>query len=104
MHVNSLTPMRISGTPRSFLNFGQKLPDIASGRWAGTEKRDAQQMNPKNAVAPWLLLRRLTKAPLGQPHHVGDEGGVDRGQVVLEDVFHPHHARAEGLFDDLPGQ
>jgi hypothetical protein len=22
MHMNSLTPMQISGTPRSFLNFG----------------------------------------------------------------------------------
>ena len=30
MHMNSLTPMQISGTPRSFLNFGSPLPDIDS--------------------------------------------------------------------------
>jgi len=28
MHLNSLTPMQISGTPWSFLNFGQPPPDI----------------------------------------------------------------------------
>jgi hypothetical protein len=26
MHLNSLTPMRISGTPRSFLNFDSRCP------------------------------------------------------------------------------
>ena len=32
MHSNSLTPMQISGTPRSFLNFGWPLSDIDSAR------------------------------------------------------------------------
>ncbi len=32
MHLNSLTPMQISGTPWSFLNFGQPPPDIDQAR------------------------------------------------------------------------
>ena len=35
MHSNSLTPMQISGTPRSFLNFGWPLSDIDSARVIG---------------------------------------------------------------------
>jgi hypothetical protein len=30
MHLNSLTPIQISGTPRSFLNFEYPLLDISS--------------------------------------------------------------------------
>jgi hypothetical protein len=66
MHLNSLTPMQISGTPWSFLNFGQPPPDIDQARCEGKQTLlwRCRRMQPEGRHSHHL---NLAERPEGAP-------------------------------------
>src|SRR5437868_15427693 len=81
MHLNSLTPMRISGTPRSFLNLDSRCPTSIEAVAIGGDPD-----SPLLTLGGWLvsmnMLSSLSVVARSSSSEAPQLGGELRGLVL----------------------
>jgi hypothetical protein len=99
MHLNSLTPMRISGTPRSFLNLGSRRPTPIEAVVIGGDL-DSPLPILRVGLVSMNMLSSLSVVARKPPGEEGTRLGGLKTSLHPNLLDPPQPAKARGAFEE----